>query len=197
MAEYMDRPFQINSLYTMGVQVTGSAPMRVEINRTSSSCHWALCRSARKVVKVVNRSKLAASFGQPLRCRAGAVTHVTPAHAVKPAAQAFNKKLDADIAGQSRALLSLSGSCQGMELRLDSDAVSFGSVVRNSSVTKRLRLSNLGEIGTRYRWPVALMDDFSVTPAEGYLAPHEDVSFEVTFRPQVNRHPRGADPAIG
>lgn len=37
----------------------------------------------------------------------------------------------------------------------------------------------------RFKWDISkFAPDFSVTPAEGYLSPGMEVSFDVTFHPQ-------------
>lgn len=79
----------------------------------------------------------------------------------------------------------LSGSCQGLEISLDSESVPFGAVVQRSWSSRRLVMSNTGDIGARFRWdPRAFAPDFSVSPAQGYISPGMQVPLEVTFHPQ-------------
>lgn len=78
----------------------------------------------------------------------------------------------------------LTGSCQGMEVGLDSEAIGFGSVVQKSQSSRKLVMSNSGDIGTRFRWDVEkFKPDFSISPVAGYLSPGMDVTFEVVFHP--------------
>eukprot|EP00698_Gefionella_okellyi_P022526 TRINITY_DN7486_c0_g1_i1.p1 TRINITY_DN7486_c0_g1~~TRINITY_DN7486_c0_g1_i1.p1 ORF type:complete len:4186 (-),score=1237.39 TRINITY_DN7486_c0_g1_i1:99-12656(-) len=204
--------FEINGLYTVNVIISGEgAPMRLELLKPEQQqLNFGALRVGQdqlRTVKVVNRSKLATTFAaSPATVSAleAVSVHVSPTHEIMlrpresasielrfaPSARigAFERKLDIDILGVTRTLLVASGTCQGLELRLDSDAISFASVVRNSAVIKKLRLSNMGEIGSKFRWPLSLFaPDFSISPAEGYVAPNEDVTFEVSFRPtEVN-----------
>ncbi len=54
-----------------------------------------------------------------------------------------------------------------------------------------MQLANTGDVGTRFSWDSArLGPHFSISPAEGYLAPQQDVKLDVTF------HPGGVDPDI-
>lgn len=54
--------------------------------------------------------------------------------------------------GQSRKLLSITGQCVGYDVSLEADAINFGTVCLGSSRTKRLQLSNAGEMASRFRW---------------------------------------------
>lgn len=51
--------------------------------------------------------------------------------------------------GLSHPLFVVSGSCQGIEFSLDSDHLPFGAVVVGSSSSRKLIMSNLGDIGAQ------------------------------------------------
>lgn len=87
---------------------------------------------------------------------------------------------------EQRKLLSISGSCHGIELKLMEDTIGFGVVTKNSKKTKSLQLSNLGDIGAKFDWDTAFCKKyFTITPAKGFLPAHEDVFFQITFHPDV------------
>lgn len=54
--------------------------------------------------------------------------------------------------GVSRKLLSVTGQCVGFDVALEADALNFGTVCLGSSKTKRLQISNSGEMASRFRW---------------------------------------------
>lgn len=95
------------------------------------------------------------------------------------------------VSGAMVNLALLTGSCLGTELRLASDNLPFGAVVLGSRTVKRLRLENSGDLGTRFTWDTtALGSEFSIHPADGFLAAGKDVKLDIIF------HPRVVDPDI-
>ncbi len=54
-----------------------------------------------------------------------------------------------ECAGLFQPLFVVSGSCHGIEILLDSEAIPFGAVVQKSSSTRTLVMSNVGDIGAR------------------------------------------------
>jgi len=55
-----------------------------------------------------------------------------------------------ECAGLLQTLFVVTGSCQGLEIGLDVESVSFGAVVQNSSSTRQFILNNTGDIGARF-----------------------------------------------
>ena len=51
--------------------------------------------------------------------------------------------------GYPLPLLIVTGSCQGLEITLDSDHVPFGAVVLKSQSERRVLMHNSGDIGAR------------------------------------------------
>ena len=51
--------------------------------------------------------------------------------------------------GISQPLFMVKGSCQGIEINLDSDHVPFGAVVVHSQSKRRILMMNTGDIGAR------------------------------------------------
>jgi hydrocephalus-inducing protein len=80
----------------------------------------------------------------------------------------FKEPLYALIAGVAQQLTVLTGACTGLSLLLASDSIPFGTVVLGSRTTKRLQLSNVGDVGCRFAWEMApLGREFSISPAGG------------------------------
>lgn len=78
----------------------------------------------------------------------------------------FKEALRALVAGVPQVLTTLTGACTGVALLLASDSIPFGTVVLGSRTTKRLQLSNVGDLGCKFAWDTRpLGQDFSITPA--------------------------------
>ena len=96
----------------------------------------------------------------------------------------FNEELRLSVAGSERKLLNVTGSCQAIEVTLGADSLPFGTVCEGCSVTKKLQIENSGDLGASFRWDnSAFMPNFSVTPTDGFLAPHASVVVDVKFHP--------------
>jgi hydrocephalus-inducing protein len=106
-----------------------------------------------------------------------------------------------ECAGLFQPLFVVSGSCQGTEIQLDATSIPFGAVVQKSSSSRKLIMSNTGDIGARlvcssvsvrwsskvvyrFKWDVKKFGpDFRIVPSEGYLSPGMEVPFDITFHP--------------
>ncbi|XP_076588631.1 hydrocephalus-inducing protein homolog [Chaetodon auriga] len=96
----------------------------------------------------------------------------------------FSAELQAEFAGLLHPLLSIQGCCQGVEVQLDQDHLSFGAVVQRCQARKRIVLMNTGDIGARFQWKTKnFPPELSIRPAKGYVCPGMEVPFEVTFAP--------------
>lgn len=94
-----------------------------------------------------------------------------------------------ECAGMSQPIFVVTGSCQGIEIMLDSDSVPFGAVVLGSRSTRKLIMHNTGDIGAAFTWNVEkFQPDFSISPVKGYISPGMEVSFEIVFHPTVVNH---------
>jgi len=81
-------------------------------------------------------------------------------------------------------LITITGACVGIDVHIDTDCIPFGKVGERSKVVRKLRMENSGDVGTRYAWNAsAFGPHFSISPSEGYLGPHADITFDVTFHP--------------
>ena len=90
-----------------------------------------------------------------------------------------------ECAGISQPLFVVTGSCHGMEIKLDSDALPFGSVTLGSSSSRKMIMYNIGDIGAAFFWNIdKFKPDFSISPVKGYISPGMEVSFEIVFTPK-------------
>lgn len=82
-------------------------------------------------------------------------------------------------------LFTLSGACFGPELKLIEENLSFGHVVVNSYLTKKVQLINSGDLSADFTWELGQNSNFlSISPNKGVIAPNEQTFFEVTFSPK-------------
>jgi hydrocephalus-inducing protein len=49
-------------------------------------------------------------------------------------------------------LVEVSGTCHGVGAAFDIDTLDFGIIVKNSKLTKLLKLENIGDIGTKFHF---------------------------------------------
>ncbi|KAK2848119.1 hypothetical protein Q7C36_009801 [Tachysurus vachellii] len=96
----------------------------------------------------------------------------------------FSEEVQLKCLGTMHPLLVLKGCCQGVEVTLDQNYLSFGGVARQGQATRQITLQNTGDIGARFMWDAkAFAPDFSICPAEGYICPGMEVPLVVTFAP--------------
>ena len=87
---------------------------------------------------------------------------------------------------EKKKLLNVYTTAHGIEMKLMEDTVGFGTVVINSKISKSIQLSNFGDIGSKFEWDTRFCGKyFTITPEKGYLVPHEDLVFDVSFHPNV------------
>jgi hydrocephalus-inducing protein len=83
-------------------------------------------------------------------------------------------------------LLTLQGACQGMDLKLMEEVLNFGSVVTGSKLTKKLQMTNMGDMGAKFDWDNSFCRPyFTITPKKGYIPPNDSVIFMIDFHPSV------------
>ncbi|XP_025999986.1 hydrocephalus-inducing protein-like isoform X2 [Astatotilapia calliptera] len=106
--------------------------------------------------------------------------HFSPHQCIRP----FIAELQAKCLGLIQPLLTIQGSCQGVEVQLDQDCLSFGAVVQHCQVKKKIVMTNTGDSSARFNWKT---EDFpaelSIVPLKGFINPGMEVSFQVTFAP--------------
>src|SRR5205085_2248870 len=59
-----------------------------------------------------------------------------------------------------------------------------------ATLTRKLILSNRGDIGGAFAWNLSQLRDvpFSVSPTNGYISPGQDITIEFIFQPHIIRH---------
>ncbi|XP_069355214.1 hydrocephalus-inducing protein-like [Maniola hyperantus] len=87
-----------------------------------------------------------------------------------------------------RPLVRLSGSATGMSLRFSQNSLQFGRVRRRACKILKVMLFNEGDFGARFWWQPLLSNEFKISPMQGNIAAHTNVTFTVTFRP-INHNP--------
>ncbi|ORX48158.1 hypothetical protein BCR36DRAFT_329786 [Piromyces finnis] len=98
---------------------------------------------------------------------------------------AFDEDIVFDFNSFKKKLFSISGVCQGIDIKLENSILSFGPVVQHSSTIRKLNIQNVGDIGTRFSWDTSkFYPDFTINPSEGYISPGIDIPIEITFHPQ-------------
>ena len=86
----------------------------------------------------------------------------------------------------SSPLFTITGACQGLEIKLDSEAIPFGSVVLGSKSSRKLIMMNIGDIGASFSWTVERFEPyFTINPSKGYITPGMEVPFEIIFSPNA------------
>ncbi|DAZ93738.1 TPA: hypothetical protein N0F65_007364 [Lagenidium giganteum] len=99
---------------------------------------------------------------------------------------AFQKEVFMRIAGSSKRLLTLSGSCLGMEVQMEADTITFGAVCLGSQLVRKMRLQNRGDMAAKFQWNTReFSPDFAISPAEGVVAPNHHKTLEITFKPSA------------
>ncbi|XXQ33472.1 HYDIN/VesB/CFA65-like Ig-like domain-containing protein [Plasmodiophora brassicae] len=94
--------------------------------------------------------------------------------------------VELDASGLRQHLLRLTGACHGVGLLLEQTLVPFGAVIAGSTLTKRVKLDNIGDVPRRFQWDVArLPQAWALEPATGVIAPHDHALIDVTFAPDV------------
>lgn len=110
----------------------------------------------------------------------GGSCNITIRFSPKSRVPRFSEPVKLECLGFSEPLFVLTGSCQGLEVSLDTDHMPFGAVVQDSSSSRKMCLMNTGDIGAAFNWDTeAFGPEFSITPKEGYISSGKQVSAEV------------------
>ncbi|CAH0726119.1 unnamed protein product, partial [Brenthis ino] len=87
-----------------------------------------------------------------------------------------------------RPLVRLSGSATGMHLHFSQNSLQFGRVRKRGCKILKVMLYNKGDFGARFWWQPLVSGEFAISPMQGAIAAHTNVTFTVTFRP-ANHNP--------
>ncbi|KNC50959.1 hydrocephalus inducing isoform b [Thecamonas trahens ATCC 50062] len=201
--------FEVNTLSQVTVTVEGSGVSpRVElVDATSRMVSFGVLHkgaTASRVVALINRSPIPVKVDVRENSERFASRHISfspgGVFVIKPRQirkismtyapvdrqHTFEEEFVASVAGVRRGLAVVSGCCQGVEVKVDTNEVAFGAVTSGSSTTKVLALQNIGDIGVRFKWELGRASRaFSIEPSEGYLIPGTDVNCTIIFAPPV------------
>lgn len=206
-------PFSVNGSTTINVSIRGEGTLpRVELVNSSmqtvSFGNLQIGQQLSRTVKIVNRSKRKTVVELEDSAQPGVASlddmgiTVLPQRDValrtKESADIefrfaptqripnFQKDIFVIIAGCRKKLLTLAGCCQGIEVTLETDTLSFGAVCLGSQLVRKVRLQNRGDIPCKFRWNTQeFAPDFAVAPSEGVVAPNHHKTLEVTFKPSA------------
>jgi len=204
-------PFEVNGLYTTHVLVTGEGtPLKLELaNSAESQINFGNVRTGHavsKTVTLVNHSKKSVAlslvrkesahdavldtclstypyWGQEVVLRSKESLRVEINFQPPTRMPQFSCEVMIHTMGTSRPGFVISGACHGVGMRLESDKMPFGSIILNSNVTKKLNLTNFGDVGCKFQWIESYKPHFSISPAEGFIAAHTSQTMDVTFHP--------------
>ncbi|KAM9301954.1 hydrocephalus-inducing protein homolog [Gastrophryne carolinensis] len=204
--------FQMNGHSRQSVIFRGrGVEMKVEVadprHKVTSFGAVAIGQTIKKIVPIVNRSAAPVTCTFSLSASSpalqdpkvlslspssevtipasGGLCHLEMIFCPRSRMAPFSEEVVMESGAATRSLLVVRGSSQGLELSLDQDYVAFGAVVLQSRATRRIVLSNTGELGARFQWDTRkFQPDFSISPATGYITAGSDVTFDVTFHPR-------------
>ena len=102
--------------------------------------------------------------------------------------QHFEHEINLAIEGMEdkRKILSLLGAAHGIELKIMDEQIAFGSVVKDSRLTKNLQMSNFGDVKANFSWDKKMFGQhFTISPASGFINPNSNLDLECTFHPKI------------
>ncbi|RVE54180.1 hypothetical protein evm_001303 [Chilo suppressalis] len=100
----------------------------------------------------------------------------------------LNVQLNMKVFEFERPLVRLSGSATGMSLCFSQNSLQFGRVRKRGCKILKVMLQNKGDFGARFWWQPLISNEFTISPLQGNIAAHTNVTFTITFRP-VNHNP--------
>lgn len=117
--------------------------------------------------------------------------------------------------GLSQPLLTMNGSCYGLQISLDSSSIPFGAIVLQSKNSRRLLMMNTGDIGARqvlqqatephtehipwinlhrFQWDQkCFAPDYSISPVKGYISPGMEVHTSIYRESLDSRRKNGVE----
>jgi hypothetical protein len=86
-------------------------------------------------------------------------------------------------------LMQITGTCHATEVRLSEHSVFFGDVVLGSAASRLVKLHNFGDLGSKFRFemPARFQGVYSISPAEGFVRPQEEIPLTLSFHPTSDR----------
>ncbi|KAK7891948.1 hypothetical protein WMY93_023911 [Mugilogobius chulae] len=200
--------FILNGCVTRQVEILGQGiEMRLEVedpkHRRINFGSLTIGRKVKKRVVLVNRSTVNLSFSLNFNCNTpldpkdlsvtptgqinlktgescAAEIQFTPQQHVPK----FIVELQAETLCLLHPLLSVTGSCQGVEVHLDQNQLAFGAVVQHCKTSRKVVMINTGDIDGKFCWKTEnFPPSLKISPAKGIIGSRMEVPFEVIFAP--------------
>lgn len=205
-------PFEINGLYTVNVCLMGQGvPLKLQLEDPEEQhlvCFGALKLNEEqtKTIGIVNCSmravdleicetKPGAFAAQFLEVKpAGAVSlgprermSVSITYSPRVRRPSFSEMLQVGIYGWKMPMATITGACQAVDVKLDTETLLFGSVCCLCTVSKRVVLRNIGDLSSRFHFDglASLAGNFTIFPTQGVIQPQTQTSIEVLYHPQA------------
>lgn len=202
--------FDINNIHKVQVRVKGEGcPIKLELaNRDQEIVDFGISRvntEKTKIVQITNKSKRSVNFtlvdGSGMDTMKKHAILFAPDNEIVmkpkqtvPIEIGFKPKerqhpFTDDLLmkfdnGETRKLLTISGACHGIELKLMEEVVSFGVVIQGSNQSKAIQLLNIGDIPCNYQWDSSKYSEhFTIRPESGIIQANAELYFEVLFHP--------------
>lgn len=81
-------------------------------------------------------------------------------------------------------LITISGSCDGVQVILESSMLQFPTITKGNEIQQRLYLINEGDLSTNFKINIQ-SPHFSVTPSSGKILPYNRTQLIFTFKPTI------------
>lgn len=204
-------PFEINGLSTHSININGiGTEMKIEVADPKHKCVNLGSRVVNDVIKkyipIVNNSPAPITFNMsmttPVALQQPGILSISPTNQItlepkggtckvevvfapKTRIPPFKAEVVMEWEGLYQTLFIIQGSCLGMEITLDTFAIPFGPVMKDSQKTRKIVMSNTGDINAKFKWDIKrFQPDFSIHPVEGFITTGMDVTFDVIFAPK-------------
>lgn len=202
-------PFIINGTSNISVIIDGNGiiPRLELLNAAQRRLNFGIIdvnKEVTKIVTLVNRSKKEMTIRLEESCEGAlfdrCVTYSPKFDCIIPSndkinvqvtfspsrrISQFTEDIMVSYAGITRTLLNISGRAQGPSASLDTDSLSFGTVVFGSQKIKKLSLENTGDIPLSFSWAqVTLGNHFLILPNSGKISAGSEFIFDVIFAPK-------------
>ena len=168
--------------------------------------HFKLVNSARRTLKVINRSMAPIEFNilheakseilamdksilqidpyQKIKLKANQVLDLQVTFSPRKRIPKFYEEINIEYNGICIPLFALTGACHGYNIWTEMNTISFGAVVQKCSTTRRLVMHNDGDIGASFKWEIdRIRPEFNIYPVHGYISAGMEVHFDITFNP--------------
>jgi hydrocephalus-inducing protein len=97
----------------------------------------------------------------------------------------FSHELVAQVAGRTKVISTITGACQGIEVKLNTPILSFGPIIKGTQIMQKVILENSGDIGVKFNWEVEKMNkEFTIHPLKGFAPANGELAIEVAYAPK-------------